>query len=186
MANNKDAQIVIALFESYEAGEQAAKALKSWDKANEEIQLGAIGLVRQTEKGKIKTKKYGPRNVGRGAKVGLVLGVLAAVLPAVTLVSGAVGGAAAGGFLGIFSKKGLGLKEEDLARLKAELAQGKAALVVLCDDEEVADTEAELESLGGQTSVYPSSAEDLEQAAQEVNAPPPDEIEGQPAAAAEE
>jgi uncharacterized membrane protein len=174
-----DAQLVIGLFESFEAGEKAAKALKSWDKANKDIKLGAIGLLRENEKGKIKTKKYGPHNVGKGAQVGLILGVMAAILPAVTLVSGAIGGTVAGGFLGIFSKKGLGLKEEDLARIKTELANGKAALVVLCDDEEVADTEAELKSLGGQTEVYQGSVEDLEQAAAEVNAPEPDETEGQ-------
>lgn len=179
MGNNKDAQLVIALFDSYEAGEKAAKALKSWDKANKDIQLGAIGLLHETDKGKIKTKKYGPHNIGKGAQVGLVLGVLAALLPAVTLVSGAIAGTAAGGFLGIFSKKGLGLEEEDLTRIKNELAKGKSVLVVLCDDEEVASTEEELENLGGQTEVYQGSTEDLEKAAEEVNAPPPDETEGQ-------
>jgi uncharacterized membrane protein len=104
MSSKKDSQLVVALFESYEAGEDAAKALKKWDKANKDIELGAIGLLRETDKGKIKTKKYGPHNIGRGAQIGLVLGVMAAVLPAVTLVSGAVGGTVAGGFLGIFSK----------------------------------------------------------------------------------
>jgi uncharacterized membrane protein len=177
MAEKKDEQLVIAIFDSFEAGETAAKALKGWDKANDEVKLGAIGLLRETEKGKIKTKKYGPRNVGRGAKIGLVLGILAAVMPAVTLVSGAVAGTAAGGFLGIFSKKGLGLSEEQLAKLKGELAEGKAALVVLCDEEEVAATKAELESLGGKPESYQGSVEDLEAAAQEVNAPPPDEVE---------
>jgi hypothetical protein len=176
MADNKNEQLVIALFDSYEAGETAAKALKGWDKANKDVKLGAIGLLHETEKGKIKTKKYGPHNVGKGAKVGLALGVMAAVLPAVTLVSGAVGGSVAGGFLGIFSKKGLGLSEEQLAQLKGELDAGKAAVVVLCDDDEVSATEAELASLGGSPKSYQAAVEDLEAAAQEVNAAPPDEV----------
>src|SRR5215208_6197060 len=95
-----ESQLVIAYFNSVDEADAAAKSLKSWDKANDDIKLGAIGVLHQTDSGKIKTKKYGSRNTGSGAKIGLLLGVLAAVLPAVALVGGAVGGAVGGGILG--------------------------------------------------------------------------------------
>jgi uncharacterized membrane protein len=177
MADKQDTHLVISYFDTFEAGEKAAKALKGWDKANKEVKLGAIGVLHETEKGKIKTKKYGPHNTGKGAKIGLVLGVLAAVLPPVGLAAGAVYGAVAGGVLGTFSKKGLGLNDEELAKFKGELDGGKAALVVICDAGEVDATKAELDSLGGKSEAHVASTDDLPKAAEEVKAPPPDEVE---------
>src|SRR5215204_1413425 len=136
MANDQT-QLIIAYFDSADAADKAAKELKSWDKANDDIKLGAIGTMHQTDSGKIKTKKYGPRNTGSGAKIGLLLGVLAAVLPAVALAGAVVGGTVGGGILGSFSKKGLGLTDDDLARIKTQLTNGKAALAVLATPAEV-------------------------------------------------
>lgn len=64
-------------------------SLKSWDKANEDIKLGAIGK----------------RDTGKGAGVGLLLGIIAAVLPGVTLLGGVVFGSALGGVVGSFVRK---------------------------------------------------------------------------------
>jgi hypothetical protein len=48
---------VIAIFDNYEIGEVSVKALKQWDVNHDEIKLGAMGLLYQDEKGKMKTKK---------------------------------------------------------------------------------------------------------------------------------
>src|SRR6476659_3585282 len=111
--SNDQTQLVIAYFDSFDQADAAAKSLKGWDKANDDVKLGAIGVMHETDKGKIKTKKYGQHNTGSGAKIGLLLGVMAALLPAVTLVGGIVGGAVGGGILCSFSSKGLGMSDED-------------------------------------------------------------------------
>jgi len=178
---NEDTQLVLAYFDSVDQADKAAKSLKSWDKANDDIKLGAIGVLHQTDNGKIKTKKYGQHNTGKGAKVGLLLGVLAAVLPAVTLVGGIVTGVAGGGILGTFSRKGLGMSDEELGRMKGELTNGKAALAVIVAPNEVDMITAELKTLGGTPETHDAPTDDIEQVATDVNAPQPDEVEGAPA-----
>jgi len=163
----KDSHMVLAYFDTFDAAEAAAKELKGWDKANPDVKLGAIGVLHENEKGKIKTKKYGPRSTGKGALIGLIIGILAA--PAVLTAT------VAGGVLGAFHKKSLGLKDEDLAKFKSELDGGKAALVLMCDEIEVEPTQAKVESLGGKTNVTEVVSEDLPKVAEEVQAPPPDE-----------
>ena len=84
-----DTQLVIAYFDSEDQADAAAKSLKEWDKANDDIKLGAIGVLHQDDKGKIKTKKYGQHNTGKGARIGMWLGVIAAILlGGVTLLGG--------------------------------------------------------------------------------------------------
>src|SRR6476469_11255545 len=175
---DKQTQLVIAYFNSFDEANEAAKSLKNWDKANDDIKLGAIGVLHQTDKGKIKTKKYGQHNTGSGAKIGLLLGVLAALLPAVTLVGGVVTGAVGGGIFGSFSKKGLGLSDEALGQIKTELAGGKAALAVLAAPSEVDGITAELTSLGGTAEAHDAPTEEIQQVADAVNASAPDEVEG--------
>ena len=43
--SNENTNFVWAVFNSKDAAEEAAKSLKSWDKADKEIKLGAIGVV---------------------------------------------------------------------------------------------------------------------------------------------
>ena len=174
---NEQTQLIIAYFDSADEAETAAQQLKKWDKANDDIKLGAIGTMHQTDSGKIKTKKYGPRNTGSGAKIGLLLGVLAAILPAVALAGAVVGGTVGGGILGSFSRKGLGLTDEELAHIKVQLTNGKAALAVLAAPDEVPVINAKLATLGGTPETL-AAPEAIEQVAQEVNAPAPDEVEG--------
>jgi uncharacterized membrane protein len=171
MASGND-QLVIAFFDSKQAADDAAEQLKGWDKANEDIKLGAIGVLTTDDNGKIKTRKYGPRNTGRGAKIGVAIGVVTAVLPPVGLVAGAATGLVAGGVIGSLSKKGLGMSDEDLQQISSELQGGHAALAVLAPPEEVAATTAELERLGGKTKSYDASEEDLQSAHQEIQASP--------------
>jgi len=168
----KDSNMILAYFDTFEAAEAAAKELKGWDKASADVKLGAIGVLHQTEKGKIKTKKYGPRTTGKGASIGLILGILAAPF---TLGASVITGVVGGGVLGAFHKKSLGLKDEDLAKFKSELDGGKSAMVVMCDEIEVEPTLAKIDSLGGKTSVHEVANEDLPKVAEEVQAPPPDE-----------
>jgi uncharacterized membrane protein len=173
-------QLVLAYFDHFAAAEAAAKSLMEWDKASPDIRLGAIGVLHETEGGKVKTKKYGYHNTGKGASIGILLGLLAVILPGIGLVAGAVVGAVAGAVLGSFSKESLGLKDEDLAKLKGALADGKGALIVLSEPEEANAVQAELEKLGGKVDRYITSSEDLTKAAAEVKAPPPDETVGAP------
>src|SRR4051812_40645950 len=102
MAKDKNDHVVIAIYSSEDAAKQASKALQSWDKANDEIKLGAIGTI--SKKGEKVHTSVG-RKTGSGAKVGAVLGVTAAVLSGgLTLVPSAVGGAVGGGVVGTFFK----------------------------------------------------------------------------------
>jgi uncharacterized membrane protein len=166
-------QLVLAFFDSEEAADAAVGSLKAWDKAYDDIKLGAIGVLVKDENGKIKTQKLGRRAGGKGAKAGVVLGIIAAILSGgVTLLGGVVGGAVLGGVLGSFFKKGLGLSKEDLARIGAELDAGHAAVGVLADDAEVERVSDELQSLGGKPEVHPVSDEAIEHAEAAAEAAP--------------
>lgn len=137
MSDNQQ-KLVWAIFEGKNDSEAAIAEMKSWDKASKDIKLGAIGAVYKTKKGKIKTKKYGSRNFGKGAGVGAVLGVLGAALPAVTLVGGLVAGTIAGATVGLFNKKSLGLSNADLKQISDSIQGDQVLLLALADDEEEA------------------------------------------------
>jgi uncharacterized membrane protein len=126
---------VTAYFDSAAQAEQAAQDLMRWDQADDDIKLGAIGVLTKSAEGKLETKNLSSRNTGKGAKVGMGLGALAAVFSGgLTLIPTALAGAAGGGLVGSLSKKGLGLSDDDLQQLSAQLDGGHAALLVLCDD----------------------------------------------------
>jgi uncharacterized membrane protein len=171
MATGNDT-LVVAFFENKMKADDAAAELKSWDKANEDIKLGAIGVLTLDDNGEVKTQKYGPRNAGRGAKIGVVIGVVSAILPPVGLLAGAATGLVAGGAIGAMSRKGLGMSDEDLQRIASELQGGHAALAVLCPPDEAAQTTAELEQLGGTTQSHETSEPDLQSAHEAIQATP--------------
>ncbi len=52
-------QLVLAIFPSETAADQAAAELKGWEKANKEIKQGAIGVLVKDNDGKIKAHKLG-------------------------------------------------------------------------------------------------------------------------------
>jgi uncharacterized membrane protein len=166
---------VIGYFDSAAQAEQAAQELMRWDKADEVIKLGAIGILTKSAGGKLETKNLSAKNTGKGAMVGLGLGALAAVFSGgLTLIPAAVAGAAGGGLVGSLSRKGLGMSEEDLQELSAALEGGRAALLVMCDDHEVAVTTALLTTSGG-TVRRPAAAvspEALQEASQATGAGP--------------
>lgn len=167
-ADDKNEQLVLAYFDSKDQAEQAADALKSWDKANEDIKLGAVAVMSKNDKGKIETTKLGPRNTGKGAKIGVIVGVIAGILTGgVSLVGGAIWGAVLGGGAGALSKKGIGLSKDEIDRLGAELENGHAALLVMVDENELTDTTAEVTRLGGMaqaSAVAPEAVAQAEQA----------------------
>ena len=157
---------VLAYFDSAEQAERAVAALKLWDLANAEIKLGAVGVLTKGADGAVETKNYSARNTGKGARVGMGLGALAAVLSGgLTLLPTLVAGGVVGGLLGALSRQGLGVTDETVRRLSAELDGGRAALLVMCDEEEVAATTAQVTADGGRlTHTGPVSATDLQAA----------------------
>ena len=135
-----------------------------WDKANDAVKLGGIGIL-VWEDGKVKTRKVGGRAGGTGAKWGTILGVATGILSGgVTLIGGALAGAVGGAVLGSLFHKNLGLGDDDKARLEKHLQGGGAALVVMADEDEVAATSAELSTLGASVESYEVPEETMEKA----------------------
>jgi hypothetical protein len=101
--------------------------------------------------------------------VGTVIGVIAAVLMApVGLIGGLVGGAASGGAVGAFMKKSTHLNKAEIEEIGKELDAGRVAVVVTCDDYEVAPTRDQLIKAGGKVRNYEVPQEAITEAAQAV------------------
>jgi uncharacterized membrane protein len=175
VADNKNDQLVVAYFDSKDQAEQAADSLKGWDKASEDIKLGALAVVSKNEKGKVETTKLGPRNTGKGAKIGVIAGVAAGVLTGgLSVLGGALLGGVLGGGAGALTKQGIGLSKEDLDHMNSELDAGHAALLVMADAAEAADTMAELTRLGGRAQASEVAPEAVAQAEQALSSAPAD------------
>jgi uncharacterized membrane protein len=169
---------VIAVFDDAAKAEQVAHEMMAWDKANDDIKLGALGLLtRQVGdwgQGEIKTQNFSSRNTGRGAKIGMGLGVLAAVFSGgLTLIPGAVGGAVAGAAVGSVSRTGLGITEDERQQLVGELDGGRAALLVMCDEDEVKAVTDYLVAAGGRPQSHVIDDADLQAASAAVEASTP-------------
>ena len=166
MANNeqddKNENVVIGIFETLEAAEETVDGLKKWDRINEHIKLGAIGIV--TKDGD-KVKTHVGRKAGKGAKVGAVVGIIGAVLTGGALLVGAIGVSALGGALGAFFKKSLNLTKQEIEQLGQELDAGKVAVVVACDDYEIESVTSYLTSPTSTVRTYRVPEEALEEAA---------------------
>ena len=163
MSNNLNENVVIGFFDGQGPADSAIEALKSWDKANDEIKLGAIGTIAK-EGDKVKT--HVGRKSGKGAAVGATIGVIGAVLSGgATLIGGAVAMGALGGVLGAFFKKSLHLNKEEIESIGLELDGGKVAVVVSCDDFEVEPTGEQLKNAGGTVRSYTIPEEALSEAA---------------------
>ncbi len=149
----KTNHVIISYFPGADKADRAANLLMAWDQADDAIKLGGIGIL-TWEDGKIKTRKFGS-SAGKGAKWGLALGAVTGILSGgVTLVGGAVAGTAIGAAGGKLFHKQLGLSDADKARLEQRLSNGETALVVMASEGDVAATQAELTSLGGQVDDY--------------------------------
>ena len=153
-----DNQVVLAVFADEAAADAAVESLKAWDKASDEVKLTSIGVLVLDDKGALKTHKMGSRSKAKGAGIGLVLAIVAPP----TLLAGVVGGTV----LGAFHHKGLGMKDEDKARIGAELAGGKAAVGVLANGEEADAITGKLAELGGEVESIVVTDEALEAVAE--------------------
>jgi uncharacterized membrane protein len=157
-------QLVLAFFDSEDAADEAAAALKEWDQATEEIKLGNVGVLVKDEGGQIKEHKLGPRAGKKGAGIGLVLGILAAPFTAgLSLLGGAAAGAASGGIVGTLFRKGM--PKEDVDRISAELEAGHAAVGALVEEGDAAQVTAKLAELGGQPQAHEVSDAGLQEVA---------------------
>lgn len=163
MSDDQNANVVIATFASEQAAKDAVDAIKTWDKANDDVKLGAVGTITRDADGKVTT--HLGRKAGKGAIVGVVLGLIAAVLSGgVSLLGGLVGGAALGGVVGAFFKNSANLGEEEVEQIAQELSGGGAAVVVACDAYEIKDTEDHLREAGGTVRSYELSKAALDEA----------------------
>jgi uncharacterized membrane protein len=155
-----DKQVIIALYPNEAAADSAVAGLKTWDKEDDQVKLGAVGVLVLDEKGQVKTEKMGRRSWGKGAGIGLVLGLLTPV----GLVVGAVGG----GLLGALHHKGLGLSEQDRDRIAAALRNGQAAVGVLCEPHEADAVTQKLKEFGGEPEVHDVPDAAMQEAENEV------------------
>jgi uncharacterized membrane protein len=142
--------LVLAFFDIEAAADQAAEALKNWEKATEYMKVDAIGVVAKDENGKVKEHKLGKRAGKKGMGIGVALGVIAAIpTGGLSLIGSAAGGAVGGGVIGEFFHKGLKMTDEDVARIGRELDAGHAAVGVLTWDFETEAVAEKLKELGG-------------------------------------
>jgi hypothetical protein len=152
--------------------------LKKWDKATEDIKLGAIGALVMDDKGKIRTHKLGSRKTGTYAIVFAVVGLLSG---GITVLGGLVGGAIAGSLF----HKGLGMSKDDLNRIGKELDGGKAAAALVVGAAEADAVSVKLAGLGGKPGTHEVTDEAIEQATAAVEAAPVEAPEAPEAPAAE-
>ncbi len=155
MANDND-KLVVAYYVNAAAAEAAAEELKQWDDANDDIKLGAIGIITLNPKsGEIEVQEIGQRNTKKGALWGTAIGATVGILSGgLALLPGMLIGAAVGGGAGALDHKALGMTDEDTERLASHLRNGGAALGVMADDFEVAATKAKMVQEGGFVGEY--------------------------------
>ncbi len=174
MSNKEYTKLVIAIFDNESAAQTAADNLKAWDKANDDVKAGAVGVLIADGKGGIKQDLVGPHVTGKGATIGAILGLLAArPTGGLSLLGGVLGGGVGGAVVGAFFHKHLGVSEEESSRLAKEIADGKAAVGVLAGADEADAFAAKLGELGGKPEAYDVTAEGVEtaQAAAQAAAP---------------
>lgn len=160
--------LVLATFDTESGADEAAAALKEWDKANDQIQLGGIGVLAKDELGEIKQHKIGPRQGRKGVGVGMLLGVVAAIpTGGLSLLPGLVGGAVGGGVVGSLFRKGFhDLSKDDAERISKDLDSGHAIVGVLTPPDQADVVLAKLADYGGRTESHEVSDAELQEAAQ--------------------
>lgn len=157
--SDKNKNVVLAIFESERAAESAVDSLKSWDKNEDRVKVGTVGVLVLDESGDVKTQKMGKRHIGKAAGIGMVLGMLTPI----GLAAGAIGG----GVIGLH-RKGLGFNDEDRDRISAELSGGRAAVGVLAKADEAPMIAEKLKEFGGTPEVHAVDEAALESAAAEA------------------
>lgn len=153
---NKNDRLIIAYYPDEDMAQAAAESLKNWDKANDAVKLGAIGILTwDKDFDDLQVKEIGQRDTKKGLLWGAAIGTAAGILTGgLGFIPGMLLGAGGGGALGALNHKSLGMSDADKANLEANLRAGGVALAVMADDFEVAETEAELARLGGRASTF--------------------------------
>lgn len=160
---NENQDVVVAFFANETAAQEAIEQLKSWDKADEEVKLGNIGIIFK-DGDRVKTQSG--RKTGTGATIGAAaVGIVAAALTGgLGLLGGVVAGGALGGVAGSFFQKSTNLPDEAVARIGEQLDTGRVAVVVACDTYEVELVRDHLEQSGGEVWEYAVSKAALKEA----------------------
>jgi hypothetical protein len=161
-------ELVLALFESETVADEAVRQIKEWDKRTVEVKLGAVGVLVKDDKGKIQTHKLGARRTAGGA----VLFALAGLLSGGMTV---LGGAVLGGILGSIFRKGLGIPKAELAELDGKLDDGRAAVGLVVNPDEVDLVTARLVALGGAVEAHEIADEAVDQAVEDARVAAPAE-----------
>jgi uncharacterized membrane protein len=178
MAKDKNTNLIIDYFAGADKADDAADSLKDWDKGNDAVKLGGIAILTWQD-GKMKTRKVGTRDTGKGAVWGTAIGAVAGVLSGgLTLVGGALVGAAGGAVTGSFFHKGLGLTDADKTKLEDHLKKGGAALVAMASDDELQATKKFLSGLNeGEVQDYKVPDDSAQKLDDAKDVPPPDETD---------
>jgi hypothetical protein len=134
-------QLVLAMFDSELAADDAAAAMKTWEKATADIKLKSVGVLVLDKDGKLKVDKVGRRSTFKGAGIGIILAMVTPIGLGAAIIGGAV--------LGALHHKGLGIPDDERERLAGELLGGKAAVGVVSDVSEAAAISEKLAELGG-------------------------------------
>ena len=164
-AMSQEKVLVLSVFDTELRADEAAAALKKWDKASEDIKVGGIGILVKDPNGKIKEHKVGVHQAGKGAGVGLVLGLVAAIpTGGLSLAAGAIGGVIIGAIVGSFFQKGFKeLSRADAERINKEMDAGHAVVGVLVPLAYADATAAELTRVGGRSETHVISADEMDQ-----------------------
>ncbi len=158
---NKNDQLVVGLYANEDAAKSAGDAIKQWDHNDDDVKLGAIGVITYNpKKDKLHYHEMGQRSTKSGAGWGTAIGATIGILTGgIGLIPGMAVGAAAGGALGALNHKNLGVTDEQQAKLMAALKDGGAALGIMADDFEVDPVVKQLANTGGDVSHYVVDAE---------------------------
>ena len=147
-----DKRVVLAIFDSEPAADAAVASLKSTELAKGD----AIGVLVLDADGALKTEKVAPTARARAPGSGCCLDCWGRSGSARALSEA---GCSAGSIT-----RGLGWDESDRDRIADELANGKAAVGVLADEEHAAEITAHLTAQGGQPEEHAVSDEALQEA----------------------
>jgi uncharacterized membrane protein len=173
---SREKVLVLSVFDTEQQADEAASALKTWNKAGDDIKFGGIGILVKDADGQIKQHKVGPRSGGKGAGVGLVLGVVAAIpTGGLSLAAGAATGVVGGAVVGSLFHKGFKeLGKDEAERINKELDAGHAALGVLVALPNADTVSAELTRLGGRSESHVIDDEEMKQVITAAEAPAPE------------
>lgn len=163
--------VIVAIFQEEKAADEALGQLKA-ERKEKAFSIQDAAVIKKDANGKLHVKETADSSGGKGAGIGLILGA------AMGLIGGPIGLAAwgAGGALvgGIAAKlHDSGIKNDQLAKIGADIPPGSSALVVVIDPNWTSPIEKELAAAGAQvstTAIAAEIADQLQRAAEEREA----------------